>query len=454
MRISPDITASSLDQHTQRVFTLAAAKTTSLDQAWDVSQGAPVFTIEGKYASRGWTEWTQGFQFGIPLLVFDATGDSDLLDLGRSRTRDRMAHHLTHRGVHDHGFNNISTYGALRRLMVEGRFQHNEWELESYETALKCSAAVQAMRWTPTAYGHGFVHSFNGPHSLFADTIRSMRSLAVGHDLGHSLRSEHDEDVSLLGRLMDHAMTTARFTVFYGEGRDTYDRSGRVAHECIFNTVDGYFRCPSTQQGYSAFSTWTRGHAWVLLGAAELMDWCASRPDTDFEPFGGRVPFESTLRRMAEVTADFYIDGLTAKDGVPYWDDGAPGLTDLADWRDRPADPFNDHEPVDASAAAIAAQGLIRLGLTSDNPRYLSAGLTVAQTLFDEPYLSTDPSHQGLLLHSVYHRPNGWDHIPANRKVPCGESSMWGDYHLLELALLIHRLAQGQAPYRFFASSE
>ena len=29
--------------------------------------------------------------------------------------------------------------------------------------------------------------------------------------------------------------------------------------------------------------------------------------------------------------------------------------------------------------------------------------------------------HQGLLLHSVYHWPNGWDHVPAGARVPRGE---------------------------------
>ena len=60
--------------------------------------------------------------------------------------------------------------------------------------------------------------------------------------------------------------------------------------------------------------------------------------------------------------------------------------------------------------------------------------------LLEEPYLSTSDAHQGLLLHSVYHRPNGWDHVPAGRAVPCGESSMWGDYHLREAALYAQRL--------------
>ena len=49
--------------------------------------------------------------------------------------------------------------------------------------------------------------------------------------------------------------------------------------------------------------------------------------------------------------------------------------------------------------------------------RYTQAGLTVARTLLNDAYLSTDPQHQGLLLHSVYHRPNNWDYIPPGRKI-------------------------------------
>ena len=66
-----------------------------------------------------------------------------------------------------------------------------------------------------------------------------------------------------------------------------------------------------------------------------------------------------------------------------------------------------------------------------------------------EPADGTDPEHQGLILHSVYHRPNGWDAIPAGRSVPCGESSMWGDFHALEAALYLQRVIQGQ-PYLTF----
>ncbi len=451
MRIDESIAPKDLEKAADRVIESAAAKAHDLDRTWDPTSGSPVFTVEGTYTTRGWTEWTQGFQFGIPLLVFDASDEQDLLELGRQRTMQRMAPHVTHRGVHDHGFNNVSTYGALRRLMKAGRIPHDEWELATYEMALKCSAAVQAMRWSETAYGHGYVCSFNGPHSLFSDTIRSMRVLAIGHELGHVLQGEHDQRISLLDRLIQHVRTTARFNVYYGEGRDAWDRPGRVVHESIFNVADGHYRCPSSQQGYSPFSTWTRGHAWIVCGAAEQLEWTAARPSEDFEPFGGRDEYVEILLRMARATADYYIDGLTSTDGVTYWDDGAPGLADLPGWRERPADPFNAHEPVDASASAIAAQGLLILGRHLREPRYMQAALTVAKTLFEEPYLSTDPSHQGLLLHSVYHRPNGWDHVPAGRNVPCGESSMWGDYHLLELAVHVHRMIRDEAPYSFYA---
>ena len=113
---------------------------------------------------------------------------------------------------------------------------------------------------------------------------------------------------------------------------------------------------------------------------------------------------------------------------------------------------------MDSSAAVIAAQGLIRLGNylsakgdRKNGARYRQAGLTVARTLFSEPYLSTRPSHQGLILHSVYHRPNGWDYIAPGQKVPNGESSMWGDYHARELALLLLREARGENYLTFFS---
>ena len=455
IKIDARRTVSSLLPAIDRMFELSAAKILALEEHWRPADGAPVFTVRGRYRSRGWTEWTQGFQFGSAVLQFDATGDPRFLDLARARTRERMASHLTHLGVHDHGFNNVSTYGGLWRLAREQRVDMPEWEVQFYELALKVSGAVQAQRWTIIP-GGGFIHSFNGAQSLFVDTIRTLRALALSHALGHHLLEEQDARVNLLTRLIHHALATAQYAVYYGAGRDTYDVRGRVAHESLFNPANGAYRAPNSQQGYSPFSTWTRGLAWAMLGFAEQLEFLATVADDELTAHGGREAVHTWMLEAAKATCDFYIERAAAADGVPYWDTGAPGLGALGDWGARPSDPFNDHEPVDSSAAAIAAQGLLRLGhlLGAAGDSYTRAGLHVLATLLDEsgPYLSTDPAHEGLLLHSVYHRPNGWDHIPENARVPRGESSQWGDYHLREAALLARRLARNERYLAFFVA--
>ncbi|HXK94485.1 MAG TPA: glycosyl hydrolase, partial [bacterium] len=129
MKIHYGIDPACLSTKIERLFELSYKKILSLEKTWDPAWGTPVFTVQGRYTTRGWTEWTQGFQYGMALLQFDATGERPFLELGRARTVERMAPHVSHTGVHDHGFNNISTYGHLRRLMREGRMEANEWEL-------------------------------------------------------------------------------------------------------------------------------------------------------------------------------------------------------------------------------------------------------------------------------------------------------------------------------------
>lgn len=440
----------------KRFWDLSAQKLELIMKQYDESLGSPVFTVRGKYTTRGWTEWTQGFQYGSAILQFDASGDRKMLDYGCKNTILKMAPHVSHTGVHDHGFNNVSTYGNLLRLIKEGKIDANAWEQNFYELALKISGAVQASRWTAIKDG-GFIHSFNGPHSLFVDTLRSCRSLVVSHLLGHIFRGEGDVRINLLERALEHVRATANYSIYYGEGRDSYDVWGRTAHESVFNVKDGNYRCPNSQQGYSGFTTWTRGLAWAMCGFAEQLEWADQEDGNEFMVFGGKEQIMSVMRRAALATSDFYIKNMPA-DGIPYWDTGAPGLENLGDYLNRPADPFNAYEPVDSSAAAIAAQGLLRLGhflidkgAPEKGRNYWQAGLSVVSRLLEEPYLSTAEHHQGLLLHTIYHRPNGWDHIPEGSKIPNGESCMWGDYHLREVCLYLQRIIDHEPYYTYFS---
>jgi hypothetical protein len=332
IKIDSRLTAQKLVPRIERLFELSAPKILSIEKSWKPEQGAPVFTVNGRYSARGWTEWTQGFQYGSALLQFDATSDKRFLEIGRRNTIERMAAHVSHVGVHDHGFNNISTYGSLLRLMREGRIPFNEHEKNFYELALKVSGAIQAARWTKVSDGTGFIYSFNGPHSLFIDTMRSLRSLAVSHRLGQVLMGERDQRISLLQRLGEHAANTARYNVYHGEERDAYDVRGRVAHESIFNVNDGSYRCPNSQQGYSAFSTWTRGLAWAICGFAEQLEflstlgrhelWGGQNDGTGRQRGTAKArPFEhqrvgGVFLRAATAAADFYLCNACA-DGIP-----------------------------------------------------------------------------------------------------------------------------------------
>ncbi|MFM7181915.1 MAG: glycosyl hydrolase [Verrucomicrobiales bacterium] len=452
LKIDQKLAPADLSSALAEFWELSGQKIRLIDKEYDTAKGSPVFTVAGKYTTRGWTEWTQGFQFGSAALQFDTTGETWHHEYALRNTLELMAPHVSHFGVHDHGFNNVSTYGNLLRLMREGKAPLDEWQVRFHQLALKLTGAAQARRWTRTHGGGGFIYSFNGPHSLFVDTIRSCRALGVSWLLGHKAMDEGDVETDMLGRLIDHGRATAKYSVFYGEGRDSYDLWGRTAHECVFNTNDGKFRCPNSQQGYTGFTTWTRGLAWAMVGFAEELEFLRDLPPEKLAPYGGKDIF-AVFEKAARSTCDFFIAN-TPPDGIPYWDTGAPGLVHLGDYLDRPSEPDNDHEPIDSSAAAIGAQGLLRLGRylgldTEDGKRYFQAGLTVTRSLLADPYLSRDPAHQGLLLHSIYHRPNGWDYVPAGKKIPQGESSQWGDYHARELALLVGRLAAG-GDYRFY----
>lgn len=446
--IDKEISPSSLQPSFAEFWNISGKKLQSLEKDFDFSQGSPVYTIKGRYSTRGWTDWTMGFLYGSALLQYESTRNPLFLEMAIQGIKDKMPVHLTHTGVHDHGFNTVSTFGILRRLLKNGTIPGNEWMLEYSELALKCSAAVQAGRWTSTG-SLGYIYSFNGPHSLFIDTIRTLRILALGWILGHCLYGENDNRISLLERLVSHARMTAMFSVYYGEGRDLYDQRGRVAHESIFNVNDGSFRCAGTQQGYSNRSTWTRGLAWAILGFAEILEFIDTVPAEELSEIGEKEGIEGLMLKAGMAASDFYINN-TPPDGIPYWDTGAPGLIYLKDYLERPADPYNDVEPVDSSAAAIAAQGLLRLGrflerkgLEELGNKYRRAGLTTAHTILSPGYLSSDENHQGLVLHSIYHRPNNWDYVPDGRKIPCGESSMWGDYHARELVAYLEHLLRG-----------
>ncbi len=157
------------------------------------------------------------------------------------------------------------------------------------------------------------------------------------------------------------------------------------------------------------------------------------------------------LERAALATCDFYIHAGSASTGSVTGILARHICINLAIGKPKLPIPYNAYEPCRFLGERNCRSGIdpARTCAWRCGREYTQAGLTVVQRLTQEPYLSTELNHEGILLHSVYHRPNGWDYVPPGARIPCGESSMWGDYHLLEALLLVSKLAETNY-YTFF----
>ena len=177
-----------------------------------------------------------------------------------------------------------------------------------------------------------------------------------------------------------------------------------------------------------------------MLGFAEQIEFVETVPDEALAPCGGRAGDRCHARRRRARDLRSLHRRSPRPTACPYWDEGAPGLAStgrlgaIAD-----ADPFNDHEPVDSSGGGDCA----RRGCCGSAASLARAGDRGRRRIATSRRDLRVPRHavwrsasergrcviRDLLLHSIYHRPNGWDHVPAGSKIPRGESSQWGDYH-------------------------
>ena len=246
---------------------------------------------------------------------------------------DAMAPHVSHVGVHDHGFNNVSTYGNLLRLMNEGRIA----DRPVGAALLRTGPEAQRRGAGPALDEHRRrrrLHLFlqraalavrrHDPLAARAGRRPSARPRADGGERPQGLAAGSAERARRRPRRPTRSTTARAATPTTCAGAWRTRRSS--------TSNDGGFRCPNSQQGYSPFSTWTRGLAWAMCGFAEQLEFladCRCRRRA-------RSIAASTCLKAARATCDFYIDQATAADGIPYWDTGAPNLHRLGDWQIAP----------------------------------------------------------------------------------------------------------------------
>ena len=156
MQINTSLQPTDLTGKLNQFWTLSGQKIQLIDNEYDNGKALPYLRYRGSIRPEAGRNGRRGFSLARPFYSSMPPMTSTFLNLGRQKTLAVMAPHISHIGVHDHGFNNVSTYGNLLRLMREGRIELNEWEKNFYELALKISGAVQASRWTPIKNG-GFI---------------------------------------------------------------------------------------------------------------------------------------------------------------------------------------------------------------------------------------------------------------------------------------------------------
>jgi len=382
MRIAEQIDETALLRRVKHAFEFGVSRLERMLPNWPEDRPAPIHTRNGIWhrPSFVWTDWCPGFYAGMMWLAYEQTRDNKWRQTAEKYTRVLEPRKFD-RDVHDLGFIFMSTFDRWYRIADEADPAKN-WLKDILVTA----GTVQSFRWIETGED-SYIYSFHGPQSLFIDVMMNIRVLFRAHQLGGN--------EELFQRASRHARTSEKYLV-RKSGTRMMDREGSVIHEGIFNPVSGEFRNLSTQQGYSPFTCWARGLAWAIYGF------------TDTFLFTGDRFFLETAERCA----GFYFEN-TPNDGVPFWDYGAPNIPD---------------EPLDSSAAAIAAGAFWKLKDIEDSARgsqtYRRAALTIIETLTSDEFLGVaDRSYEGIVRHAVYHRPNNWG---------VDESVMWGDYFFME----------------------
>lgn len=180
---------------------------------------------------------------------------------------------------------------------------------------------------------------------------------------------------------------------------------GSMAQAVTYDRRSGAVLATYTaEQGLRRDSTWARSQAWGLLAAGTAALRCPAVADS--------------VRAHGRAIADWWIAQCGNDGWVPRWDFDAPV-----------------GDPLDTSAAAIAAAGLLRMASAEDGVTNGAATVyreAAAATLdhllaWVTPTSTDDPRPAGMLTEGCYHRPH---------RLAVGAELVWGDYYLLESLLI------------------
>ncbi|MGJ8738669.1 glycoside hydrolase family 88 protein [Zobellia laminariae] len=325
----------------------------------------------------GVRDWCSGFWPGVLWYAYEQSNDSEIKESAMNSTEALKEIAYSPADNHDIGFMLYCSYGNGYRLTGN----------EDYKKVLLAAADTLATLYNPKV---GSILSwpvmtskFN--HNTIVDNMMNLELLFWAAKNGGS------QD------LYDLSESHAKLTMDYLVRED-----GSMFHLGSFDSETGEFLKGMTHQGYADDSMWARGQTWGIYGFA-----IAYRET-------GNKDFLNTSIKLS----DHFLERLP-KDGIPYWDFDDPKIP---------------NSPKDASAAAVAACGLLELsGLVEDaslKQKYIDAAKDLLEKLSSEPYYSGD-TNQSLLLHSTGHHPNN-----SEIDMPI----VYADYYYMEALLRLKKL--------------
>ena len=341
----------------------------------DPSRGFPRVTLpDGSWEQRPYNQWTSGFFAGTLWYMYRL----DKTDLWRSlaeRWTTGIAPAKDIRTTHDLGFMVFDSFGHGFDLTGNTSYRSVVTDA-SRSLASRYSSTAGAIKSWDTEGGTDRRRTWKFP--VIVDNLMNLemlfRSSKWGEKKWHSMAERH-------------AVTSARAHV---------RADGSTAHVALFDPASGKIERTVTWQGVSDNSSWARGQAWAIHGFTTAY----------------RYTRNPELLEAAQRTADYFIAHLPP-DGVPYWDLVHPDIPDAER---------------DASAAAVAASGLLDLARQTSLPaaeRYRGVARRMIAALAAD-YLTKGTSNQAILRHSVGQR-------PQNAEIDVG--IIYADYYFVEALL-------------------
>ncbi len=365
--------SAALDSLVERALRYAASQLRRTADSLDPAQGWPRYTgPDGRWIVTPAANWTAGFLPGSLWQLYAETHDpwwraaaerwTAGLELNAARTN-----------THDLGFIVFDSFG-LQHLLTGDAHARDVVLRASRSLATRYSPTVGAIKSWDTERARD--HRATWKYPVIIDNLMNLEMLFWA--------GRHGGDPAWARMAERHALTSARAHL---------RPDGSTAHVALFDPATGAFERQVTWQGASDSSTWARGQAWAIHGFTE----------------SARETGNPELLVAARRAADWYIAHLPP-DFVPYWDFSVAG---------RPG------EPRDASAAAIAASGLLALSelvAADDAARYRLAAGRILTTLCAD-FVSRPNESWAILSHATGGKPQGVE-------IDVGIS--YGDFYFVE----------------------